>query len=110
MSVPDELQHRIDMFKASGRVFKKEYEVFNDFSWAQIMMGQGLMPDSYHPFVNEMSAQELREFLSTIENSASRFVEGLPSHEDFIKRFCPHPSPPDGCEQLTLLPPGSEPR
>ncbi len=97
MSVPDELQHRIDMFKASGRVFKKEYEVFNDFSWAQIMMGQGLMPDSYHPFVNEMSAQELREFLSTIENSASRFVEGLPSHEDFIKRFCPHPSPPDGC-------------
>lgn len=89
MSVPDELQHRIDMFKASGRVFKKEYEVFNDFSWAQIMMGQGLMPQSYHPFVNEMSAQELSEFLSGTERAVSQAVDDLPSHEAFLRRFCP---------------------
>lgn len=89
MSVPDELQHRIDMFKASGRVFKKEYEMFNDFSWAQIMMGQGLMPDSHHPFVNEMSAQELSEFLSGTERAVSQVVDDLPSHEAFLRRFCP---------------------
>jgi len=89
MSVPDELQHRIDLFKASGRVFKKEYEVFNDFSWAQIMMGQGLMPDAYHPFVNEMSSQELNEFLTAVERSVAQVVDELPSHEAFLRRFCP---------------------
>lgn len=89
MSVPDELQHRIDLFKASGRVFKKEYEVFNDFSWAQIMMGQGLMPDAYHPFINEMSSQELNEFLTAVERSVAQVVDELPSHEAFLRRFCP---------------------
>jgi tryptophan halogenase len=89
MSVPDELQHRIDLFKETGRVFKKDHELFNDFGWAQIMMGQGLIPDSYHPFVDEMSKKELADFLSSVENSVARFVSDLPSHKEFIERFCP---------------------
>ncbi len=88
MPVSEELQHRIDLFKKSGRVFKKEYEFFNDFSWAQIMMGQGLIPESYHPFVNEMTPQELTDFLLASERSVSRMVDGLPSHQEFISRFC----------------------
>jgi len=89
MSVPDELQHRIDMFKTSGKTFKKEHEIFNDFSWVQIMMGQGITPEAHHPFVNEMTPEELSDFLAAVERSVSQQVEGLPSHEEFIRRFCP---------------------
>lgn len=94
MSVPDELQHRINLFKRSGRLFKKDYELFPDVSWAQIMMGQGLMPESYHPFVDEMSAQQLENLLSSTEQSIAQLVGGLPSHRDFINQFCPSPAAP----------------
>lgn len=92
MSVPDELQHRIDLFKRSGRIFKKDYDLFNDSSWSQVMLGQGIVPESYHPYVDEMTQQELQEFLLANEKSVSQLVAKLPSHEDFISRFCPSPA------------------
>jgi len=40
MEIPESLQHRIDLFKETGRVFKVPTELFGENSWTQVMLGQ----------------------------------------------------------------------
>ncbi len=88
MPIPDSLQHRMDLFKQSGKVFKKAEELFGETSWVQVMMGQGLMPDDYHPIVDQMSDNELKTFLDTIKAGVKRKVDNWPDHNDFISHYC----------------------
>ena len=88
MNVPDSLQHRIELFKQTGRVFQVPTELFGENSWTQVMLGQGLMPEQYHPIVNMMSDEELNNFLSGIDQTVTNLVGQLPSHKDFINHYC----------------------
>jgi tryptophan halogenase len=74
MDIPDSLRHRLDMFRDTGRVFEAERDIFRENSWTQVMLGQGIEPKSYHPIVDMMGEQELRQ---------------LPTHQQFIDRYCP---------------------
>lgn len=88
MTVPDSLKHRIELFKQTGRVFQVPTELFGENSWTQVMLGQGLMPEQYHPIVNMMSDQELEKFLAGIDQTVTNLVGQLPSHLDFINHYC----------------------
>ena len=83
MEVPDSLQHRIEIFKDTGHVFRNAAELFDD-SWQQVMIGQGLMPDRYHALVDTMSVKELTEFLAHIKSNVDGTVNGLPKHSDYL--------------------------
>ncbi|WP_394222407.1 tryptophan halogenase family protein [Alteromonas gracilis] len=87
MDIPSSLKHRIDLFKKTGRVFREGNELFDD-SWQQVMIGQGLMPESYHPIVDTMSRQELQSLLNGIKQGIEKTVAKLPPHQDYITRFC----------------------
>jgi tryptophan halogenase len=88
MEIPETLQHRIELFKQAGRVFKVPTELFGENSWTQVMLGQGLMPEQYHPIVNMMSDEELTSFLERIDQSVVNLVKQLPRHLDFINHYC----------------------
>ena len=88
MSIPESLQHRIDLFKESGRVFRVDSELFAENSWTQVMLGQGLMPEQYHPIVDQMTDDELRRFLHGAENYVTQQVGRLPGHQEFIDHYC----------------------
>ena len=53
------------------------------------MLGQGLTPEQYHPIVNMMSERELGSFLRSLKLSVDQVVKQLPSHEEFLARYCP---------------------
>lgn len=89
MDIPDTLKHRMTLFKESAQVFKKADELFAETSWIQVMMGQGLMPEQYHPIVDMMSDDELRSFLEQIESEVRRKVKNWPDSNDFINHYCP---------------------
>ncbi|MCT7940337.1 MULTISPECIES: tryptophan halogenase family protein [Shewanella] len=88
MPIPASLQHRIDMFSQTGKVYKYGNELFGESSWIQVMMGQGIMPKEYHPIVDMMEKEELASFLNNIKSTAKRKVETLPPHFDFINHYC----------------------
>ncbi|MFD2166641.1 tryptophan halogenase family protein [Thalassotalea euphylliae] len=88
MPIPDTLTHRMALFKQSGRVFKKAEELFGESSWVQVMMGQGLIPDQYHPIVDMMTEQELQAFLTNIEQNVKKKVASWPPHMQFIDHYC----------------------
>lgn len=91
MKIPETLQHRIDLFKESGRIFQKDNDVFAENSWSQVMLGQGLMPEEFHPIVNMMTDDELKTFLTSIKSSVNNLVDQLPSHQQFIDSYCKAP-------------------
>ena len=88
MTIPETLAHRIELFRQTGRVFKVPTELFGENSWIQVMLGQGLVPEQYHPIVNMMEDDELRRFLTGIHDSAQRMVQQLPAHQRFIDHYC----------------------
>ncbi len=88
MEVPESLTHRIELFRQTGRVFKAPGELFGENSWIQVMLGQGLIPEQYHPIVNMMSEEELERFLNGLHGSAAQLVSQLPEHQRFIDHYC----------------------
>ena len=52
------------------------------------MLGQGLLPEQYHPIVNMMSEDELTQFLTGIHGAVGSFVGQLPEHQRFIDHYC----------------------
>ena len=89
MAVPASLTHRMDMFASAGKVYKFAQELFGESSWIQVMMGQGLLPEQYHPIVDLMSDEELAGFLDGIRQQVKKRVENFPAHTDFIAHYCP---------------------
>ena len=88
MSVPDTLTQKIELFRETGRVFRKNEELFAENSWVQVMMGQGIMPRAHHPIATKLSDAELTKFLETIRSGVAASVKTMPRHEDYVAHFC----------------------
>ena len=88
MEIPDSLSHRIDLFRETGRVFRVPTELFAENSWIQVMLGQGIVPEQYHPVVDVMSDDELDRFLREIKARVDNAVAQLPRHDVYIEQYC----------------------
>lgn len=88
LPLPASLEQKIELFRETGRVFRKNDELFVENSWVQVMMGQGIMPESYHPIATRLRADELDRFLTMLRESVARTVASLPDHQAYIARYC----------------------
>jgi len=91
MEVPASLRHRIELFRETGRVFRISNELFAENSWIQVLLGQGVMPLQHHQAADLMGDEELAHFLGSIKSSIDRTVSGLPSHQQYVERYCAAP-------------------
>lgn len=89
MSVPEALQHRLDLFRETGNVFQKQGDVFGENSWTQVMMGQGILPKTYHPIVDMMQAAEFEQFMAVQRAKVDQALVNMPKHADFVAQYCP---------------------
>ena len=87
MSIPESLQTKIDLFKASGKVFRYSDELFAEVAWHQVMLGQHLIPDDYHSIADSISDQQLTGMFSDLKALISKTVSQLPSHEQFLVKL-----------------------
>jgi tryptophan halogenase len=88
MDVPETLQHKMDLYRSNGRVFREALELFAEVSWVQVMHGQGLRPQGYHPLVDLRPRDEIVAFLGDIQNVIGKCVEVMPTHSDYIAKHC----------------------
>ena len=63
-------------------------QLSHDHSWVQVMMGQGITPQSYHPVAAKLRPQELEHLLTTLRDQVSRTVSALPDHGAYVARYC----------------------
>lgn len=87
MALPTSLQHRIDMFGETARVFKPQEDVFSENSWVQVLLGQGVMPERYHNIADALSREQLQQFLGQAKAQTEQLVASLPNHGEFVRRY-----------------------
>ncbi|WP_049722814.1 tryptophan halogenase family protein [Gilvimarinus polysaccharolyticus] len=88
MDIPDSLAQKIEQFKANGRVYRQNNEMFSDLSWFELMYGQGIVPRGYHSLVDNIPEDELQERLEGIRSVISQSVDYMPTHQEFIDKNC----------------------
>jgi tryptophan halogenase len=88
MDIPSSLRHRINLFRETGRVFRAPNDLFTENSWIQVMLGQGIEPESHHPAADLMGDAELAEFLGRIKEHVEKTVAQLPPHQSYVEQYC----------------------
>lgn len=87
MSIPDTLRETLDLFRADGRYFRHGDDFFALPSWVQVMLGQGVMPASYHPMVDDMPDERLVEHVEGMRRLFAQAVSTMPTHGEWIERY-----------------------
>jgi tryptophan halogenase len=79
------LAEKLDMFRASGRIFREHDELFTETSWLAVMVGQGIEAGGYHPVADLLPDEETLTRLGSIRETIRRTVEQMPTQEDFLR-------------------------
>ena len=87
MDIPDTLREAIDLFRLDGRYFRNGEDFFALPSWVQVMLGQGIVPRSYHPIVDEMPEDKLVEHVEGVRTMLAHAVGTMPTHQEWIDRY-----------------------
>lgn len=88
MQVPESLQRRLELFRRTGNVFREQDELFTEIAWQQVMIGQGILPEDYHPLADALSPAQLAEFLDGVRKIIHDAAAALPDHAEFLQRYC----------------------
>jgi len=88
MELPDPIREKVALFAASGRIGRDVDDLFRDASWAQVMLGQGILPVDYNPMADQLNDDQLAQFLGDLQKLVGKAVAGLPLHDDYIAANC----------------------
>lgn len=88
MPIPDSLTQKIEVFKENAQVSRFNSELFNEISWVEVMLGQGLYPKGYHPLVDVMSDEEFDRRMAHVKRVLDTAVDYVPAHKEFIDNNC----------------------
>ncbi|PCK02937.1 MAG: tryptophan halogenase [Alteromonadaceae bacterium] len=88
MKIPDTLKARIDLFRASGQIYCSKDDLFSAVSWVEVLLGQNITPQSYHPLVDSMAESDIALRLERIKGVVDASVEHTSKHAEYIQRTC----------------------
>ena len=88
MSIPQSLQHKIDLFSESGRAFRYEDELFSKTSWSAVFLGQNIIPRIVDPIVAALPRQQVQNSLSSMQQAMATATNQMPTHAQFIEKYC----------------------
>jgi tryptophan halogenase len=89
MAIPDTLRRKMDLYRSHGRVVRVDNELFSEVGWIQVLEGQNMPIDGYHPLVDAQSEEDIAEYLDGIRGVIAKCVEVMPSHDEYIAKVCP---------------------
>ena len=89
--MPESLAHRIELFRARGKVARHDGQLFSDPSWVAVMLGQGIMPKHWDPLANSLEITELQTRATELREGMHRAIARMPTHAQFIENSCKAP-------------------
>ena len=84
MELPPTLSEKIELFREAGLLIREEEELFLDDSWGQVMIGHGIMPESWSPLADNVPGEDIGPFLDSLAQSYRLRAASLPSHKQFV--------------------------
>jgi tryptophan 7-halogenase len=94
MSLPDPLQHKIDVWRSCARVPLLSEESYQEPSWVSILLGQGIYPRRYDPIIDGIDVEQLRRGMQQRRQAIMRMAQSTPLHQHFIEQYCAIASAP----------------
>ncbi|GAA0265153.1 tryptophan 7-halogenase [Alteraurantiacibacter aestuarii] len=91
MDVPPSLTEKMQLFRSNGLIFREDDELFTETSWAAVMMGQGIAMAGHNPIADAMAGPDLKHEFDEIERSIAHLVKHMPSHAQYLQKYCPAP-------------------
>lgn len=88
MEVPDNLTRKLNLFKNNGRLFRDNNELFTETGWLQVLIGQGVTPNAYHPMADALPVNHLSDYLANIKTIVTKAAKLLPTHQSYIAKHC----------------------
>ena len=96
MQLPDSLTRKVELWRAKARSFRDEAELFPTTSWVAVMLGQGVLPESYDPIADALDEDKVAAALEQMRQGIRETAERLPTHGDFIAQITrPRPAQPE---------------
>src|SRR4051794_11706613 len=93
MDVPDSLATRLELFRSSGRFFKRHaQELFAEESWVQVLIGQGFDMRA-DPVTQFVPLEQIADFLSDISEVIEDVADRMPDHGEFVRNLPPSTPP-----------------
>ncbi len=87
MSIPDSLQHKMELFQCAGRVFRDDHELFSTSSWVAVMLGQNIYPETAEPMLLGVPIQNIEQSLQSMQRAMQQSALKMPTHAEFIKNY-----------------------
>ncbi|HEY8570152.1 tryptophan halogenase family protein [Microbulbifer sp.] len=84
MEIPQSLQHKIELFRTTGKVFRDYEDLFTEVAWQQVLIGQGVLPEDHHVIADGLSDVQLDDLLQSLKTLIQGTVKQLPTHEAFL--------------------------
>jgi tryptophan 7-halogenase len=88
MPIPATLERKIELYKKNGRIFRDGNELFAELSWIQVMHGQRVRTDGYHPFADLRSSDDVAAFVENVRQVIGKCVQVMPTQSEFIAAHC----------------------
>jgi tryptophan halogenase len=86
--VSAELMRKIGVFRARGEVVHYEDESFSVDDWQALLLGHGVLPDSWDPAVDRSPADSVRDEMRRILGFIRQKVEWQRSHAEYLQLMC----------------------
>lgn len=88
MDIPDTLAERITLFAEQAEAWQAADDLFRVDSWAQVMLGQGVVPRGWHRMGALMGEGRLKQALDELQAQIAATVTQIPPHDEFVKSYC----------------------
>lgn len=88
LDIPDRLKNKVELYRATGRLFREDNELFSDTSWISVFAGQGITTTQYNPIADTLPISQMQERTEEIRDVIQKACQATPLHSDFIARYC----------------------
>lgn len=88
MSVPESLHESMTAFRRTGYLKAYKSGLFMVPSWVAVLIGQGVIPESWHPAANEWDAGTLHTNIQQLKQQMKTAVDKLPDHLSAVQQHC----------------------
>jgi tryptophan halogenase len=86
-----DLVRRIGVFRARGEVVHYEHESFSPDDWQALLLGHGVLPETWDPAVDRTAPEHLQDELRRILGFIRRKVEAQRPHAQYLQKLCASP-------------------
>lgn len=88
MEIPTSLKKKLELFKKNGRIFRENNELFNPVSWFEVLYGQGLTPQAYHPMLDAFPYEMIASRVDNVKSVVRKCVDHMPLQSEYIMEHC----------------------